>query len=315
MSTETRDLIFYIVYPIKLLLGISVFITNSFIFVIFVRKQKREPSDWLIMANLMIDALHGLGMCIPLYLFKPVVMIKGSFAFQSFIFFSLVMLILMTVNRYVAVTRPRKYRKWFEKRYIFLSFSGIASLTLALFSAVAYALFVKKVVEKSIVEYCRTQYIYRRYYHETGYVFYFDVFDYNGDILYHAGETYGFWDYEYVPKQICSLRTIENERTLLSVHFFVLYVWPQFQFCLVLINVLLMCFVYRQISKLFNLKTKFGFRNRFMKFIRQLFKDDRSSGKRRAESRRKTALLEIQETNFSSEEKWISQDQIGEALI
>ena len=52
-------------------------------------KEQKIPSDWLILPNLLMDALHGLGMCVPLYLLTLYIMFKGSFFLQfSFLFIS-----------------------------------------------------------------------------------------------------------------------------------------------------------------------------------------------------------------------------------
>ena len=309
MSTETRDLIFYIVYPIKLLLGISVFITNLFIFVIFVRKQKREPSDWLILPNLLIDAFHGLGMCIPLYLLTPAIMVKGALFFQSFIFFSLTMLILMTVNRYIATVRPIKYPKWFAKRYIFLSFSAITFSTLALFSAVAYALFVKKIIEKSMIEFCEHYKTYEKSSYLVGY-WWAPIYNDYGYIVDYGYEKVYDYLWHSTTKTSCHEKPISVEKAWISVHFFVLNIWPQFQLGLVLINVILMSFVYAKISKLFNVHVKFGFVGRFWSLIRQLFVED---VKMRAQTlqNRITTLLDIQETDFTEREMRKSVELLG----
>ena len=222
-------LIFHVLYAFKLIIGTLVFIANIFIFTIFATKKEKFPSDFLILPNLMIDALHGLAMCIPFYLINSNFMLKGQLCFLTFIFFSLVMLILMTLNRYVAAIRPMKYKLWFNKSRILLSFLAITLITVALFSAVAYALFVAKVVDKSIEHYCETYY---------------------EKICVPTGWRLRSWEhycnYEYKERQNCYAREKSTQRALLNVNYFVFYLWPQIQLLLVICNTLFMCFVYKK---------------------------------------------------------------------
>merc|ERR1712226_511904 len=138
MALSITNFMFYIFYPVKIILGVAVFLANFLIFLIFVSKPKLTPSDYLIIPNLLVDTLQGIIMCFPYFLFGEEYMFDASFISEIFTFFSLVMLILMSVNRYVAVALPRKYKRWFCMRNILISFSSIFILTLAIFSILIY---------------------------------------------------------------------------------------------------------------------------------------------------------------------------------
>ena len=281
MSNEIRELIFHVLYAFKLIIGTLVFIANIFIFTIFATKKEKFPSDFLILPNLMIDALHGLAMCIPFYLINSNFMLKGQLCFQTFIFFSLVMLILMTLNRYVAAIRPMKYKLWFNKGRILFSFLAITLITVALFSAVAYALFVAKVVDKSIEHYCETYY---------------------EKICVPTGWKLRSWElycnYEYKIRQNCYAREKSTKRAFLNVNYFVFYLWPQFQLLLVICNTIFMCFVYKRISGQFEIRrSKTHFRKFFMTVMKVFRNDD--VAKRKTTKPSKDALKLFQETTIS----------------
>ena len=290
MSNQIQGLIFHVLYAFKLIIGTLVFNANIFIFTIFATKKEKLPSDFLILPNLMIDALHGLAMCIPFYLIDSNFMLKGQLCFQIFIFFSLVMLILMTLNRYVAAMRPMKYRLWFNKSSILLSFLAITVITVALFSAVAYALFVAKVVDTSIEQYCET-------YYER------------------ACAGYSWWEIEknlpyclteYKKHEKCYEREKSTERALINVNYFVFYLWPQFQLLLVICNTLFMCFVYKTISSQFE---KGRSNTHFCKFFVTLIKIFRNDDitNRKTTTPSKDTLTTFQETNFSENGQTISE--------
>ena len=155
------------IHIFRLITGMLVFLVNIIIFSIFAMKKKKSPSDCLVLPNLMIEGLHGLGLCGPFYLLDPDWVMKDQFCFQILVFFSLVMLILMTFNRYVAAVRPLKYKSWFKKRFIFLGFLGITLVTVVLFIATCCVLFIAKVVENSVERYCETYYTEKSYWITT----------------------------------------------------------------------------------------------------------------------------------------------------
>ena len=206
-----------------------VFAFNFIIFSIFAMKKKKSPSDCLVLPNLMIEGLHGLGLCVPFYFLDPDWFMKVQFCLQILIFFSLVMLVLMAFNRYVAAVRPLKYKGWFKKRFIFLGFLGITLVTVALFIASSYVLFIAKVVEKSVEHFCETYYTERSYYDsETE----FDPRNYVWGI-----------HFDFVPKYVRKLKTVReihsrchenitfHDKALISVDYFVLYLWAPISTC------------------------------------------------------------------------------------
>ena len=280
MTEEQRELTFYVVYPIKLLLGILVFNANIFVFSIFSSKKKKSPSDYLIIPNLFVDSLHGLGMCIPFYLLGPKLMINGTFVYQFFTLFSLIMLILMTINRYVAVRRPFKYRKWFKKRFIIVSFLSITSFVIGVFALLAYLLFLGEIIESSFEEFCDN---WVSYYHDwRGYYYfydYYDSYDYNFD-----------YSFQYMDL-MCSYSVNIKRKNILNAKFFVLYIWPQFQLLLVSFITALMCFVYYRISDQFHQRVKLGIIRRFFDLISRLFVDNDAEDAKQMQNKNKSVVI------------------------
>ena len=244
-------------------------------------KKKKSPSDCLVLPNLMIEGLHGLGLCIPFYLLDPDLIMKGQFCLQTLVFFSLVMLILMTFNRYVAAFRSLKYKLWFKKRFILVGFLGITFLTVALFMVSSYLLFFAKVVKKSVDHYCETYYKKISYY-----VFVTD----HGHVLYqefrrNACHPRGTFRCRNEPKLVRKLKTsweihekchkniTAHDKALLNVDYFALYLWPQFQFVLVIINTVIIYFIYRKIYNKLNVRGKFGTCTSFSNSVGDLFRD------------------------------------------
>ena len=278
MSNEIRALIFHVLYAFKIIIGTLVFNANIFIFTIFATKKEKFPSDFLILPSLMIDVLHGLAMCIPFYLINSNFMLKGQLCFQIFIFFALVMLILIALNRYVAAMRPMKYKLWFNKSRILLSFLAISVITVALFSAVAFALFVAKVVDKSIDHYCET-YLERV-------------------CVPSVWKLEPYYNCDYELRKNCYAREKSTERAFLNVNYFVFYLWPQFQLLLVICNTLFMCFVYKTISGQFQIRRSKTHFRKFFVTVMKIFRND-DVAKRKTTKPSKDTLTLFQEATIS----------------
>ena len=142
-------LIFSVLYKVRLLIGTTVFVANFLIFTIFATKKRKLPSDLLVMPNLTIDSFYGLCMCFQFYFTDPGIKVNLEFCLQIFILFSLIMLILMTANRFVAAVRPIKYKLGLESVSYFSLISE--SFTVAVFSAGSYVLFLVKVLDQSFI--------------------------------------------------------------------------------------------------------------------------------------------------------------------
>ena len=314
MSDKSREIIFCAVYPVKLLLGVLVFIANFFVFVIFASKRKRTSSDYLIIPNLLVDFLHGAGMCIPLYVLSSnkEKMMLGAFFFQVLMFFSLIMLFMMTLNRYTAVLRPMKYKIWFAKTRMLSTFVAVSAVTLFLFAAFAYALFLgtmdkqiyKKVCYRTISRSLSQPPTHFRKRYTLD-----DLFG-NNSISYD-----GYWNppIAYQAYENCHLKHFGKRKTaILSAKVFVYYIWPQFQLLLVSLNTLLMCFVYKKISNHFKNRVKLGLFGRFVNLVKNVFLDDESENKDQC----RIGSAGYQETNLSQVTKEPTKlEKIGEAAI
>ena len=99
----------------KLILGISVFSCNFIVFCVWITKPDKRATDTLILTNLFIDSIYGLQMiCLTdKYLYGRDHGIGAwdmtflvFFMQDSLMFFSLCMLVVMSINRYLAVVRP-----------------------------------------------------------------------------------------------------------------------------------------------------------------------------------------------------------------
>ena len=267
-----------------------VFAFNFIIFSIFAMKKKKSPSDCLVLPNLMIEGLHGLGLCVPFYFLDPDWFMKVQFCLQILIFFSLVMLVLMAFNRYVAAVRPLKYKGWFKKRFIFLGFLGITLVTVALFIASSYVLFKAKVVEKSVEHFCETYYTERNYY-ETKFDFQHWCYS-----LYPQPPTIRTLKTVRERHERCHENTTFHDKALISVDYFVLYLWPQFQLLLIIINTVFIYFIYRKICNKFNAGGKFGLCKSLYKTVRGIFREEVSLESKTLEN--KLPVEAVQETNF-----------------
>ena len=119
-------IIFFVVAPF-------IFIFNLFIARVFMSKRTFTASDLLIIAGLIGDGVYGLILSsspVPIYFVRE---IPGDFAYylpllwlnlDSFsTLFSLLMILVMTLNRYSAVVKPFQYKIYFCKRNVLLMIS------------------------------------------------------------------------------------------------------------------------------------------------------------------------------------------------
>ena len=226
MSLSVIHVIFVIVYPLKALLGVLVFISNFFVFLIFMTRNKKVPTDYLIMPNLFVDSLQGIATCFPYYLISGKFIFSSAFVEEIFIFFSLVMLMLMTLNRYTAVLRPIKYKKWFSLRNVIIVVLMILLLTLIIFALLLNFLYFHEIVEV-----------------ENG-----DQSDENDEKMFSVRDTNGN---ETRSENLLTSYRIDDiaEISAFHVNHLIFFIWPQLQLALVLINAIMICIVYRAISK------------------------------------------------------------------
>ena len=133
------DTIENVLFYTQVILGSLVFIFNFAIFCILVTKTKKKATDTLVLTNLFMDALYGLLMsCVQSTFVKmdniDTVFVSLTYYIEdSLIFFSLAMLVLMTLNRYYAVVRPVRYKIYFKKSNVYKMLFGVSLLTLIVF--------------------------------------------------------------------------------------------------------------------------------------------------------------------------------------
>ena len=112
-------------------LGLFIFFFNLFVARVFKSKSKLTPSDSLIITGLIGDGVYGLIFAsLPVAVFFKLCWV-GDYGYleesipllwlildSSSTLFSLLMIIFMTLNRYVAVVKPFKYKLYFRKRNV-----------------------------------------------------------------------------------------------------------------------------------------------------------------------------------------------------
>ena len=108
-------------------MGLVIVYLNLTIAHIFMEKPKKLPSDFLVTAGLLGDAVYGfMLLSIPFvflisYFFYSVLQIRFLYDLIFYLFldsaltlFSLFMIFIMTINRYFAVVRPFRYKHFFS---------------------------------------------------------------------------------------------------------------------------------------------------------------------------------------------------------
>ena len=123
------------------IIGFLVLTSNLAIFAIFARKPKKTASESLILCTLLIDAFYGADILFlgvqRIFLFdvSPVahfwLSVIHFIPYYSLVVASLMMQILITINRYYAVMKPFRYKYIFNTNKILLAVIGIAVTSLS----------------------------------------------------------------------------------------------------------------------------------------------------------------------------------------
>ena len=151
MSDHNQNSFFYTFNFAKCLLGVLTFVANILIFVTFATKIKKSSSDYFVIPHLVIGSLYGITICIPIdFQGKVDDKISGRVAFvsQQLVFCSIILLLIMTINRYVAVLKPSRYNIWFSKQFLSVMFIVIAFLYIISLTTLLYFLYIGKKIEK-----------------------------------------------------------------------------------------------------------------------------------------------------------------------
>ena len=127
-------------------IGLIILGSNLTVTFIFLRKDKKFASDYLIITGLLGDAVYGL-----MFLSFPFIIgflalyrfLNGDFELcfvASYLFldsaltlFSLLIIFCMTVNRYIAVVKPFKYNYYFKKRTVFVIITSVFTVCCSFF--------------------------------------------------------------------------------------------------------------------------------------------------------------------------------------
>ena len=131
-----------------IIIGFTAFVANFVIFLILVRKPNMLPSEMLVLCNLLIDSAYGINLFSVGFLNVNHILLPKIPSLQCIIrrvpytfliMASLLLLIIMTLNRYVAVKIPFQYKIVFKPsnvaKYLFTIFTvstALASLDAAL---------------------------------------------------------------------------------------------------------------------------------------------------------------------------------------
>ena len=125
-TSDSNQRFLTIISYLLLFIGIGAFFANGTIFLLLLRKQNKLASELLVLGNLLIDALYGLtlfsvGFCNVnnVYLaeitgYLPLQCIIRRVPYTFLVLASLCLLIVMTLNRYVAVKIPFRYKILFK---------------------------------------------------------------------------------------------------------------------------------------------------------------------------------------------------------
>ena len=219
---------------IFLFIGLFIFIFNCFLAFIFMSKNKLAPSDFLIITGLIGDGVYGLvfasfpfSYVFSLYLLEntesylaealPVLWLILD---SSSTLFSLMMIFIMSVNRYFAVTKPFKYKIYFRKRNVLMMISFVIIVTTVFLSVGLISLaFPEKKVRWLGLKY---------------------------------GECYPPEDYESEPQ--CFWDVVYYYGIREYIKFYYLFLWPQIQLVAVVVDSILMIYVYIGIAISYEMK-------------------------------------------------------------
>ena len=211
------------------IVGLFTCLFNFFVARIFSLKRKLSPSDLLIIAGLIGDGLYGFIFAsapFAVYAFlsgegPERFLIKALPVFWLILdststLYSLLMIFFMSLNRYIAVIKPFKYKIIFRRRNVLLMISFvIMASTIFLIIGVFLIAFAEKIR-------------YRRY---------DDCYTIDGD---YSTCRFSSYDYYYEIKDY--------------VYRSYIFVWPEIQLIIVIIDSLLMIFVYIGVAHSYEIK-------------------------------------------------------------
>ncbi|XP_075261989.1 uncharacterized protein LOC142353591 [Convolutriloba macropyga] len=150
-TSDANQRFLFITSYLLLFIGIGAFFANSVIFLLLLQKINKLASELLVLCNLLIDALYGLvlfsvGFCNVnnVYLseitgYLPLQCIIRRVPYTFLVLASLFLLIIMTLNRYVAVKVPFRYKILFKIANVIKYLIGIVVLSLV-FASIDLAL-------------------------------------------------------------------------------------------------------------------------------------------------------------------------------
>ena len=105
--------------------ALTIFGSNLTMAVVFQRKDKKSPSDYLIITGLVGDAVYGLVLLLFPVIDAPFITFPvkvGIFLVLLTVYldstlslFSLLIIFFLTLNRYVAIVKPFLYKSYFKK--------------------------------------------------------------------------------------------------------------------------------------------------------------------------------------------------------
>ncbi|XP_075262067.1 uncharacterized protein LOC142353655 isoform X2 [Convolutriloba macropyga] len=241
MSDHNQNSFFYTFNFAKCLLGVLTFVANVIIFVTFASKNKKSTSDYLVIPHLVVGSLYGIVICIPIdFQGKVDGKISGRVAFvsQQLIFCSIILLLIMTINRYVAVLNPSRYNIWFSKQFLSVMFIVIAFLYIISLTTLLYFLYIGKKLKKSVREKCKE----------------YGIFEFDYENMWHQTDSLS----------LCRDKTKTYEVSFMNEKFVSFHLWPQLQLLLVICYIIIMSFVYKRIGKNLQPDLNAGFLNQFV---------------------------------------------------
>ena len=145
MSTEDTliETVILIAYCVMAMIILG---SNLAIAFIFLRKDKKFASDYLIITGLLGDGVYGLMflsfpfvikiltlICPNKFEFGICFMISYLFLDSALTLFSLLLIFCMTLNRYIAVVKPFKYKYYFKKRTVIAIITSVSVVCCSIF--------------------------------------------------------------------------------------------------------------------------------------------------------------------------------------
>ncbi|XP_075240102.1 uncharacterized protein LOC142335473 [Convolutriloba macropyga] len=148
LSTFDKQL-FSVISYILLFMGFAAFLANLAIFLLLIRKTNKLASEMLVLTNLVIDALYALNLAwtglfnvtdifVDKLVSRQFQCVIRRVPYTFLILASLLLLIVMTLNRYVAVKMPFRYKVIFKTSNVikYLLIVALSSTVFASFDLV-----------------------------------------------------------------------------------------------------------------------------------------------------------------------------------